>query len=271
MTKEKNNGILNIVQTKENRNDFKNEMKGEIEMTLLHNFFEERLEKALINEKLSGNSIETIGSGEYNILGTIIEVVNPIRKDFLKEVVNAYLMDDFQNRFDILGSGSYGYVYGFDEYAIKFIYDISEMEFACNDVEVLKSLSHLNFIPKLYAVIDDIVLIVERVFGKTVMDYVVMPNNPYNINESILDEFESALFEIIKCGYTPYDLHRGNVMIDKNGRIKIVDVGFFKLHEYDGDIHEYYKHNDGYKEASFTLNSLKDYVYNIANSDTVAI
>ena len=259
MTKEKNNGILNIVQTKENRNDFKNEMKGEIEMTLL------------LNEKLSGNSIETIGSGEYKILGTTVEIVNPIGKDFLKEVVNAYLMNDFQNRFDILGSGSYGYVYGFDEYAIKFIYDLSEMELACNDVEVLKSLSHLNFIPKLYAVIDDVVLIVERIFGKTVMDYVAMPNNPYNINESILDEFENALFEIIKCGYTPYDLHKNNVMIDKNGKIKIVDVGFFKLHEYDGDIHGYYKHNDGYKEASFTLNSLRNYVYNIANSDTVAI
>lgn len=159
-----------------------------------------------------------------------IEIVNPIPQDDLDFITQKF-MDDELSDLMTLGKGSYGKVYGYKDYAIKKIFDVTITK--NKDIEVLKDISHLKCIPTLYATIDNKLLISERVYGKTVERYSSETHNPYNIDERILDDWHNALFSIIREGYSPDDLHENNVMISKDGELKIVDVGWFFKHGFD--------------------------------------
>lgn len=212
-------------------------------------------------ELLEKELIESWGMAKQErltILKTEIktEIINPIPKTVLNHILNLYETRNLY-KLEEIGSGSCGHVFAYGKYAIKYIYD--DTDDACNnDVEVLKEISHLDSIPTLYAVIEDRLLIVERIVGKTVRDYVNIYGNPYNVNESILDQWENALIDILKLGYSPYDLHESNVMIDIKGNIKIIDVGFFKKHGC-GDCLDY--DNTGYRSAQrWTGEVLRQYI-----------
>lgn len=216
-------------------------------------------------EKRLRESWEMTKQERPKILKTEIktEIVNPIPKTVLSHIVNLYETRNLY-KLEKIGKGGYGHVFAYGEYAIKYIYDTDNMDYACNDAKVLKEISHLDSIPTLYAVIDDRLLIVERIIGRTVSDYVNIYENPYNVNESILDQWKNTLIDILKLGYSPYDLHESNVIIDVKGNIKIVDVGFFKKHGYSGDCLDYYHDNAGYSTAQeWTGEALRQYIRRI--------
>lgn len=159
--------------------------------------------------------------------------------------------------FDRLGSGSYSSVYGYKGYAIKqlqedYTFDDGEN----NDVEILKNLSHLDCLPKLYAVIDDNVMIVERIRGLTVgaITDKGVKNDSINLDERFKEKFDLSLKQIIESGYSPRDLHENNVMIEEiTNNPKIIDVGWFKKHHWKdndySDVEEIAESVDGYTGA----------------------
>lgn len=131
---------------------------------------------------------------------------------------------------DFLGSGSYGNVVGYGEYAFK---TIETDEEGSNDFEVLRDLQELDYIPIIYArytLLGRTVLVVERIYGKTLQ--AIQEGFHDNLLEAmspdIVSDWNNALEDIIKIGWNPYDLHEENVMIDLSGNLKIIDVGLFE-------------------------------------------
>lgn len=195
------------------------------------------------------DNIEQKINGAVEIGGVKIDVVSPMYLPDLMDIAgayqkcihgtdytgrNIYSKEGFvlDNKFERIGSGTYGTVYGYKNYAIKFIEN--ERDKQNKDIEVLKEISYLHCIPTLYAVIDNKIIIVERIEGQTVTQYIANYENPYNIDERIIDELDEALKTVVKAGYNPRDLHKKNVMITPDAEIKLVDVGWFvELEEYE--------------------------------------
>jgi serine/threonine protein kinase len=198
------------------------------------------------------------------IMGCRVEMVNEIPMEDIEVIIKSY--EGRFGSFSHIGSGSYGDVFGYNQYAIKRFQD--EDDEYNRDIEVLKDISHLEFIPTLYAVIDDCVMIMERIDGRTVREYCNYgrdDGNIANVDQNFVDMFENCLIEIVKNGYSPEDLHESNVMIDFVTKTpKIVDVGYFKKHysDYDNfDIHTIKNSDGGYSRANmWTGKSLQRYV-----------
>jgi hypothetical protein len=150
--------------------------------------------------------------------------------------------------FERIGSGSYGTVYGYKGFAIKYLYDLED-SFGNNDVQALKDLCHLDCIPTLYAVVDGRLIITERIIGENVKSYVHKDDNELNLDEGIIEHFSNILTDILFNGYSPQDVHWNNVMIETSTKtLKIVDLGFFYKHEKDYNENTY-STNDGYQDA----------------------
>jgi serine/threonine protein kinase len=173
-----------------------------------------------------------------------IEVVAPIPLPDLMHMVDilnkGFNSEEFIS-LERLGAGAFGTVVGYKNYAIKYIRevrrprnetDLTFLSEEASDAYFLKALQPIKAIPRLYAIIDNNVIIMERIDGITVDDYKHEVNNGIcenYIDESFNEVFEHSLKEILHLGYVPIDLHGQNVMIcKKTGLPRIVDVGMFK-------------------------------------------
>ena len=183
------------------------------------------------------------------------EIISPIPLDDLQHILKAIEdnrekifpkreKDEYrrnnQRRFhgclplEFIGSGSFGLVYGYKEYAIKVnkrVYPSeSEIKNQMNDKNVLRKLNHVSCLPKLYAIIEDDIIIMERIRGKTVEDYFWeggYKNNP--LEKLAFESIRDDIYEIVSCGFTPFDVHENNVMIDyQTGKFRIIDTGYFR-------------------------------------------
>jgi len=181
-----------------------------------------------------------VGLGKTKFNGLDLEVTTPmLGKDleYLVKLIDKGLRaEDGLKTLDYLGEGSYGTVYGYKDYAIKFIRreDMGYDAYGCgesNDADVLKALQHIDCIPKIYAVVDSKALIMQRVRGLTVKQFKNKMKEygyPNFINPRFNHAFKEALKDIVLAGYQPCDLHAKNVMIDEaTGMPMIVDVGLF--------------------------------------------
>src|SRR5690606_24508914 len=97
--------------------------------------------------------------------GREVEIIENMSMDDLYAIIDELNNNNFRN-FEKIGSGSYGHVWGYGDYAIKKFKDRNDKQ--NRDIQVLKDIGHLDCIPTLYAVIDDHVMILERVKGKTI-------------------------------------------------------------------------------------------------------
>lgn len=151
--------------------------------------------------------------------------------DDIKTIKEIYIERKDNHEYDVplkrLGGGVTGTVYQYKNFAIK-------MGGVSNDIKILNKLSHLPFIPKIYASINNGCVIMELIEGETVFDYIECNKKHVEIEESILTDLENCIKNIISAGYYPDDCHSKNVMIDNNGKIRIVDVGYYtEIHPID--------------------------------------
>lgn len=154
---------------------------------------------------------------------------------------------------EFIGSGTYGYVFGYKDYAIKVNKRVYPSEFEIrnqtNDKNALKKLNHVSCLPKLYAIIEDDIIIMERIRGRTVEDYFWQcgyKNNP--LDKLAFESIRDDLYEIVSSGFTPYDVHDNNVMIDyTTGQLKIIDTGYFR--EENTCTFSDIENNSGYQQA----------------------
>lgn len=182
----------------------------------------------------------------------IIEIIKPIPLEDLlhmAEVIRDGHDSERARELDQLGRGAFGTVLGYKEYAIKYFRNgkdcyedsgygqngLSDKD-EIRDVTVLRELQFIPSIPRLYAVIDGIAIIMERVNGHTCDDYMSNVRTAGYKGNYISKRFNKVyiedLIKIAKYGFEPNDLHGGNVMVcKKTGLPKIVDVGLFKKFE----------------------------------------
>lgn len=161
-----------------------------------------------------------------------VRVYNSISADDLSHIYQLYKEGRWEE-LELLGSGAVSRVFGYKDYAIK-VAKKKELW----DIPILKSLQGMPCIPILYATIDKKVIIMERVRGVTVYDYIYqnergMKKVDQFIHPDFNEIYKEGLTDIIKAGYSPKDLHEANVMINQTGRPVIIDVGSFE--KLDGD------------------------------------
>lgn len=182
-----------------------------------------------------------------------IEIVNCLPQQDLNYIINLYRHNKL-SFLDLLGEGANGVVYEYEDYAIKLMEEFTDPS-ESNDIEALKDLQHLDCIPTLYAVVNDELLIMEKIRGLTVEDYFEDEMEYFiKIDSDFVKKWDNALIEIIKEGYTPDDLHPKNVMIEIDTMMpKIVDLGWFYKHNEDHSESsiEDIKDNRGYKRAEY--------------------
>ena len=152
-----------------------------------------------------------------------------------------------------LGRGAFGTVLGYKDYAIKYFrdgascYDHRDSNNIptgeIRDAYILKELQSIKAIPRIYAVIDNIAVIMEKVDGENADDYRMRVRQEYYkpernyISPDFNKVFEESLKDILHLGFDPHDLHGYNVMVcRKTGLPKIVDVGLFKKFVKDYDL-----------------------------------
>lgn len=193
----------------------------------------------------------------HHLSNVFIHIVNSISNQDIDSIVEMYVEGSFDNELTLLGEGGYGKVYSYKKYAIKTI--IGDKPFSSNDVSVMLDINHLSCLPKLYAILDDHTLIMERIHGTTIKKYTESLCNPFNIDESILDQWDNALTDIISEGYSPEDLHKENVMINQYGDIKIIDVGLFEKIDPECSLNDYME-DRSFMCAQSTSYVLRDYL-----------
>jgi hypothetical protein len=193
----------------------------------------------------------TVNVGVTQTPNARIEVIQPLPLNdlmFLVDLVNEGGHNSPKaSNLQKLGRGAFGTVLGYKDYAIKYFRDGADCyedkgynhnnipQGEIRDAYILKELQSIPSIPRIYAVINNEAIIMEKVDGENVDDYrsrVRSSKNKSEDNYVSLDfnkVFVEALKDILHIGYEPYDLHGYNVMVcRKTGLPKIVDVGLFK-------------------------------------------
>lgn len=80
-------------------------------------------------------------------------------------------------------------------------------------------------------------LVMELVEGITLIKYMDMNRNNPEKRRLIIHRLIDVVEEFHRAGYAHNDLHMGNIMIDKNGRVRLIDVGLaVKIFSYDDDV-----------------------------------
>jgi len=150
---------------------------------------------------------------------------------------NAVMGRDNLDDWDELGHGAQAIVFGYKDYAIKVF---QHGYWRSHDISVLGQLQHLEHVPRLYGVFhhnkEVKAVIMSKVDGYTISSY------RYKVRSGKIDNFVSTRFnhvykelikDIMRAGFSPDDLHSGNVMIDKHtGLPVIVDFGEFDKKQY---------------------------------------
>lgn len=131
-----------------------------------------------------------------------------------------------------LGEGLSGRVFGIGDFAVKVYKDRSKER---NDNRMLSYLEQDPFFPKLVYNDDQNFMIVERINGVTLSQYLKQGGKVTSNHRDQIDKLVEGLY---KKRVLPSDLHLNNIMIDENEQLKIVDVGRFKM---VADTNSYYR------------------------------
>lgn len=194
-----------------------------------------------------------------------VEMVNPIPQDdlvfMLSQIKKGHRELKNLGELEFLGGGMYGAVFAYKNYAIKISRSSNSEDF--KDGEILKNLQHVKSIVKLYAIVEHVAIITERVVGMTVEKYLYRGDKEKFISPLYTEVYEDGLKEIAFSGYMVNDLHNENVLISKEtGLPLIVDVGMFRktnskhVSKNSIDLHS----NSGSRNALFYSNQMKKWV-----------
>ncbi|PTX53672.1 protein kinase-like protein [Melghirimyces profundicolus] len=143
-----------------------------------------------------------------------------INHEWVDELSDMIATGQIQNQCRLLGEGLSGRVYEYENYAVKvFKEDGSENR---GDL-ILNRLHHHPAFPTLHHH-EDRFMVMDKVDGSTLATEL---KNSAKLKESYFEQIEKYTEECFQEGIVPKDMHLNNLMVDRDNRIKIVDVGRF--------------------------------------------
>jgi len=174
-----------------------------------------------------------------------IFIVNKMPLDDIDYILNLYYKNKLRN-LKVLGTGSFSTVYEYKNYAIKYF-----EEDDCIDGEILEKLQGCKFFPKLFFYISEELVVMEKVEGVMLSEF--------DIKNIFYFEIKNV-FEILEFCYNKKviidDIHEDNIMVDKNGNLKIIDVGLYK---------NLYKNISFFEYLIDNCNTVESLMYSIFN------
>lgn len=130
--------------------------------------------------------------------------------------------------FSFVGSGENSKVYRFKNFAIK-IFKKPDISYN-KDEKILSMLLEVDSIPDIY-IATDYFVVMDYIEGKTLIQ---CNSDDFSFcNNSTIKKFFNDIKKCITLSVEPNDLHDANVIITKDGTLKIIDVGFFQIGKID--------------------------------------
>ena len=134
--------------------------------------------------------------------------------------IQGFILGDSNGKFEYLSSGKNADVFKYEGYAVKRFFEHAKEQ---NDAQILDQLQHSVYYPKLLAYGEGF-MVTELIDGQTI----------YQIdgkNGDLIRDYEKerklAQEDAAKVGLFSDDVHLNNMMLTKDGSLKIVDVGRF--------------------------------------------
>ncbi|PTM56929.1 protein kinase domain-containing protein [Desmospora activa] len=144
----------------------------------------------------------------------------PIYRELVDELSSMVANKQIQNQCRLLGEGLSGRVYEYENFAVKvFKEDGSEND----DYRMLNRLHHHSAFPTLHYY-EDRFMLMDKCDGTTLARE---RESGDGLKDAYFTQIEQVVEECYQVGIIPRDLHLNNVMVDRDNRIKIVDVGRF--------------------------------------------
>lgn len=132
----------------------------------------------------------------------------------------------------LLGEGLSGKVYGLENYAVKVYKD----DFSENDDHLmLRQLQGHSAFPTFHYQ-EDKFMVVDRIQGNTLAQSIKAGEKLSSHQFSQIEEIVEDLYD---SGIVAQDLHLNNMMIDQDGKIKVIDVGRFFYTDHPELFHDY--------------------------------
>jgi hypothetical protein len=138
--------------------------------------------------------------------------------------IQGFILGESNEKFDYLNSGKNADVFKYEGFAVKRFYGHAKEQ---NDAQILEELQHSIYYPKLLANGDGF-MVTELIDGQTI--YQIDGKNGDLIRE-YEKELKQAKIDAAKVGLYSDDVHLNNMMLTKDGSLKIVDVGRFSSME----------------------------------------
>lgn len=157
-----------------------------------------------------------------------IEDIKIYNEEVLKDL--EYILENINSKdcadFNILGTGSEGFVYGYKQYAIKLFHEHCILyEFEKTNTYILSKLQNMSSYPKLYAGNNEI-MIYEFIDGVLLSD--CFEEELKKCKSDCLDVLLKDIEKTLNKNILYQDLHDENIILNNNGYFKIIDVGRFK-------------------------------------------
>lgn len=134
--------------------------------------------------------------------------------------IQGFVLGDSNSKFEYLNSGKNADVFKYEGFAVKRFFDHAKEQ---NDAQILEELQHSSYYPKLLAYGEGF-MVTELIDGQTI--YQIDGKNGDLICE-YEKELKQAQKDAAKVGLFSDDVHLNNMMLTKDGSLKIVDVGRF--------------------------------------------
>ncbi len=151
------------------------------------------------------------------------KVINDMKENDAQYILSLLADNLFEKECDLIGMGENSLVWRYKDYAIKVYRDNSSSK---NDFEYLQKLQDIEFFPEVYMGVKDKLCVMEYIQGDTLK--VRLEDFEWSLSDDIVLDLDFVLNSVLEEGLVPYDVHEGNIMIDTNGRMKVIDVGNFQ-------------------------------------------
>jgi len=149
---------------------------------------------------------------------------------------------DYSEILDFVGEGYSSTVYTYDDLAVKVFNDkqpLIEDYFSNEDYKVLEKLQNSPYFQTLYAYKPNKYMVMEFVDGIP-LNHLDEELEKGTINLNVLEfrnHYTKQIKEVLEFCKSkkiiPKDLHAGNIIVNENGDIKIIDVGLFYEYSFD--------------------------------------